>query len=145
MKKQIAALTAGILFGLGLSLAQMIDPARVLGFLNLAGAWDPTLALVMVGALLVNIPATRIILKQPQPLFDGHFHLPKKQGFDWQLLAGAALFGIGWGLAGYCPGPALTSLSFADGAVVVLVISYLIGSAITRWLLTATAASKQPA
>ncbi len=140
-----AALAAGVLFGLGVSLAQMIDPVRVLGFLNLAGAWDPTLAMVMMGALLVNIPATRIILQQPQPLLDRHFHLPQKQGLDWPLVLGAALFGIGWGLAGYCPGPAITSLSFADGGVVVLVVSYLMGAAISRWLILDHVVQKQTA
>lgn len=143
MNKPIAALFAGLLFGLGVSVSQMIDPARVLGFLNLNGAWDPTLALVMVAALAVNIPATRLILKQPRPLFDGHFHLPGRQGFDIKLLLGAGIFGVGWGLAGYCPGPAITSLSFADSSIIALVVSYVVGTVMTRWLVSEASNQKQ--
>ncbi len=142
-KKLLTALISGVLFGLGVSIAQMIDPARVLGFLNLSGPWDPTLALVMIGALVVNIPATRWILKQPQPLLDSQFHLPGRSGFDAKLVVGAGLFGIGWGLAGYCPGPAISALSFADGSIIALVVSYLVGTVVTRWLLTESSAQKQ--
>ncbi len=135
MNRALASLLAGVIFGLGLSLSQMIDPARVRGFLDLSGAWDPTLALVMIGALAVNLLATRIVLRRSQPLLDQRFHLPERQGLDWQLLSGAALFGVGWGIAGYCPGPALTSLSFANSSILTLVIAYLVGTGLTQWLL----------
>ncbi|MCW8884528.1 MAG: YeeE/YedE family protein [Motiliproteus sp.] len=135
MKKPIAALFAGVLFGLGVSLAEMIDPARVVGFLNLAGAWDPTLALVMIGALGVNIPATSLILDRNQPLLDRRFHLPSAKQIDLRLIAGSVLFGIGWGLAGYCPGPLLASVSFVDGAIIAMLAAYLMGTVIARWLM----------
>ena len=89
----------------------MVNPAKVLNFLDVAGDWDPTLAFVMGGALLVTIPAFRFILKRPHPLFAGRFYLPTRQDIDMRLIAGAAIFGIGWGMAGLCPGPALTAVA----------------------------------
>ena len=107
----ILSLAAGFLFAMGLSLSQMVNPAKVLNFLDVAGDWDPTLAFVMGGALLVTIPAFRFILKRPHPLFAGRFYLPTRQDIDMRLIAGAAIFGIGWGMAGLCPGPALTAVA----------------------------------
>lgn len=106
----LAALLAGALFGTGLVVSQMTSPAKVLAFLDVAGAWDPSLALVMGAALLVTVPAFRAILGRSRPLFDESFHLPVKRSLDARLLGGSALFGIGWGLAGFCPGPALAAL-----------------------------------
>jgi uncharacterized membrane protein YedE/YeeE len=105
------ALLAGALFGAGLSVSQMINPQKVQAFLDLAGDWDPSLALTMAGALLVTAIGYRLVLKRPRPLLDNAFRLPARQLIDSRLLLGAALFGIGWGLGGYCPGPAIAALA----------------------------------
>lgn len=106
------ALAAGALFGFGLSLSGMVDPARVLGFLDLAsGHWDPSLMFVLGGAVIVAVPGVMIQRGLRRPLLDDRFHLPEKMRIDGRLIAGSALFGIGWGLAGFCPGPAVAALS----------------------------------
>src|SRR5690606_10611382 len=107
----LLSLAAGVLFALGLCLSQMVNPAKVLNFLDVAGDWDPTLAFVMGGALLVTMPAFRVILKRPHPWFAARFYLPTKQDIDVRLIAGAVIFGIGWGVAGLCPGPAITAVA----------------------------------
>jgi uncharacterized membrane protein YedE/YeeE len=106
----LVALLAGTLFGLGLAVSGMMNPAKVVGFLDVAGDWDPTLAFVMGGALLVTIPAFRVILNRPRPVLADGFGLPTKSALDARLLGGAALFGVGWGLSGFCPGPAVAAL-----------------------------------
>jgi uncharacterized membrane protein YedE/YeeE len=103
----LAALAAGALFGAGLALSSMTDRQVVLGFLDVAGRWDPTLAFVMAGALGVTIPAFRVVVSRGAPLFGESFSLPPRDDVDLRLVAGAAVFGIGWGLAGFCPGPVL--------------------------------------
>jgi uncharacterized membrane protein YedE/YeeE len=110
--RAIIALIAGLLFGAGLTLSQMVDPSKVLAFLDIAGAWDPSLAFVMIGALIVAVPAHAIARKRARPLYAQDFAVPMRRDIDKPLLIGAALFGAGWGMAGYCPGPALASLSF---------------------------------
>lgn len=107
----LIALLSGFLFSLGLIVSQMVNPAKVLNFLDVFGAWDPTLALVMGGALLVTVPAFRLILRRPHPLFAQRFSLPAKTQVDRRLIGGGIIFGIGWGLAGICPGPALVALA----------------------------------
>ena len=109
-KELLASLAAGIVFGLGLVVSQMVNPAKIVGFLDVTGKWDPTLLFVMGGALAVTIPGFRWILRRPHPLFAGGFSLPTRTDLDPRLVAGAALFGVGWGLAGLCPGPAVTAL-----------------------------------
>lgn len=111
MKQQLIALGTGILFGVGLNLSQMVNPEKVIAFLDIAGNWDPSLALVMVGALLVSFPAYMFILNSKRPVCAESFDLPEKTRPDPRLLVGAALFGTGWGLAGYCPGPAVSTLA----------------------------------
>ena len=106
----IAALGCGSIFGLGLAISGMMNPARVIGFLDVAGNWDPTLAFVMVGALLVAVPAYRLILGRGHPALAGGFSLPSKTRLDTPLILGSALFGVGWGLVGFCPGPAVTAV-----------------------------------
>ena len=101
---------SGILFGLGLAISNMVNPGRVLAFLDVFGSWDPTLAFVMGGAILVTIPGFYFTLKREKPLFSGKFAMPAKKEIDKPLILGAALFGIGWGLAGFCPGPAIAAL-----------------------------------
>ena len=107
------AFLAGVVFGLGLAVSQMINPQKVLAFLDVTGEWDPSLALVMGGALAVTFVAYRLVLRRPAPLFAARFHLPTRRDIDTRLLAGAAIFGIGWGAAGYCPGPAIAGVALA--------------------------------
>lgn len=117
MKILVAAL-AGIVFGIGLALSGMSDPAKVLNFLDIAGTWDPTLAFVMGGALCVTTPGFYLARRRARPLFDTDFHIPGRSDIDARLLSGAAIFGIGWGIAGLCPGPALADI--ASGLPVIL-------------------------
>ncbi len=110
MRIPIASLITGTLFGAGLALSDMINPARVLAFLDLAGDWDPSLAFVMGGAIIPMVIAYVISRRMRTPLFDKSFFIPENRVLDSQLLTGAALFGIGWGLVGFCPGPAISGL-----------------------------------
>lgn len=133
-KQLLAALAAGIVFGLGLVVSQMVNPAKIVGFLDVTGKWDPTLLFVMGGALAVTIPGFRWILKRPHPLFARGFLLPTRTDFDPRLIAGAAVFGVGWGLAGFCPGPAVTALVTLGPQVLVFFVAMLAGSfAYYRW------------
>jgi len=127
MMNLLMALLAGSIFGLGLSVSQMIDPNKVLGFLDIAGNWDPSLALVMTGALAVAIPGFRYCLQQRKPLLEERFHLTDKTSLDKALLGGAALFGIGWGMTGYCPGPAVANLVLGNLEALIMVVSIYAG------------------
>ncbi len=109
--KVAVSLFAGLLFGIGLAMSGMLDPARVLGFLDFAGDWDPSLAFVLGGAVAVSGAGTLAMRRMPRPLLAEAFDLPTKRRIDGRLLIGASLFGLGWGLAGFCPGPALAALS----------------------------------
>jgi uncharacterized protein len=120
----------GLLFGLGLILAGMTDPAKVLAFLDLAGAWDPSLALVMGGGIAVGIGAFAIAKRRQRTLLGGPLLLPTVTAIDRRLLVGSALFGVGWGLAGFCPGPALASLGLGNPKVMVFVAAMLAGMAV---------------
>ncbi len=132
MVKILVALLAGLVFGAGLSLGGMADPAVVLGFLDIFGPWNAQLVFVMGGAVLTTAVGYRWVLRQPKPLFDVTFQLPKVRALDTRLVGGAALFGIGWGIAGYCPGPVLASLS--DGATSLWL---LLAAMLAGWWLTA--------
>ena len=123
----VMALLAGLLFGIGLDLGGMTQPAVVLGFLDIFGHWDPRLAFVMGGAVLTTAIGYRFVLRQRRPWLEPQFHLPTARRLDLRLLGGAALFGIGWGLAGYCPGPALASLSGGNLSLLVLVACMVAG------------------
>lgn len=124
----VVALFAGALFGFGLSLSGMLDPARVLGFLDLAsGHWDPSLAFVLGGAVLVAVPGVMLQRRLRRPWLDDSFHLPGKTEIDGRLVAGSALFGAGWGLAGFCPGPAIAALSMGLAPVVLFVAAMAAG------------------
>ena len=127
MMQPLVSLMAGLVFGLGLAIAEMTNPLKVLAFLDLAGDWDPSLAFVMGGAVTVTALAFRFILRRPVPFYGERFHLPTLTQVDRKLLAGAALFGIGWGLAGFCPGPALMNLSTGQGEVWLFVAAMLVG------------------
>ena len=107
----MAALLAGALLGVGLAVSQMTNPAKVLNFLDVAGSWDPSLLFVLGAAVLVTVVAFRFVLRRSAPVFDAKFFLPSATAIDRPLLLGAALFGVGWGIGGYCPGPALASLA----------------------------------
>lgn len=122
------ALAAGVVFGIGLGVSGMIDPAKVLNFLDLAGHWDPTLLLVMGGAIVVALPAFQLALRGAyRPLCSARFDLPARTVIDWRLVGGAAVFGIGWGLGGLCPGPAVAALASAQWPVVGFVVAMLLG------------------
>jgi uncharacterized protein len=134
MLRMLVALFSGTLFGLGLAISGMVDPAKVIGFLDIAGDWDPTLAFVMGGALLVTIPAFRLILNRPRPVLTDDFELPTKKDVDTRLLGGAALFGVGWGLSGFCPGPAVTALASGLAPVFAFVAAMVAGMALYKWV-----------
>jgi uncharacterized protein len=121
------ALVAGIVFGSGLAISGMLDPARVRAFLDVGGQWDPTLAFVMGGAMLPMIVAWRLRPGLPSPRFGGVWHLPGTLGIDSNLILGAALFGVGWGIAGLCPGPAIANLAVAPGPAVTFVVALIAG------------------
>jgi len=117
----------GLLFGIGLVVSGMADPAKVLNFLDLFGTWDPSLAFVMGGAVLVAFVGYRLVLQRPAPLLADRFHLPPARDIDARLLTGASVFGIGWGLGGFCPGPALTALSLGAAGTLVFVPAMFAG------------------
>jgi uncharacterized protein len=121
---------AGLLFGLGLCLSGMTDPQKVLGFLDLAGAWDPSLALVMVGAIAVAFIAFRVASQRAASFSGRPFQLPTSQAIDARLVGGSALFGIGWGLAGLCPGPAIVNLGYLNQRAALFVLAMAGGMAL---------------
>ena len=131
--RNLAALVSGLVFGLGLSLAQMTNPDKVLNFLDISGAWDPSLLLVLGGAVVLSGIAFHFVLKRSAPLWDELFHMPLPKAIDKPLIIGSALFGIGWGLSGYCPGPAIASLGFGNPEALWVVPSIIAGAALQRW------------
>lgn len=134
IRRFLPPLASGTLFGAGLVVGGMTDPQRVRGFLDLFGRWDPTLAFVMGGALLVMAVAWRVRERMKKPLFGASFSLPDRSDLDARLIAGAALFGVGWGLAGLCPGPAIANLSLALPQVLPFIAAMLGGMAAHRLL-----------
>jgi uncharacterized protein len=118
---------SGLLFGLGLVISGMANPAKVLNFLDLAGTWDPSLAFVLAGATLTTFIGYRLAWRLPKPVLESRFELPSSTAIDRPLVAGAALFGIGWGIGGYCPGPALTALPLLAPGTLVFVSAMLVG------------------
>ena len=135
MKTHLIAIFSGILFGAGLALSHMIDPNKVLNFLDVTGHWDPSLLFVMIGAVSVAMIAFRFILKRPTPLWSTSFQLPQQKSLDLQLIAGAAIFGIGWGMSGYCPGPSVTGLSLLSSESVIMVFAIYLGFFVAHRLL----------
>ncbi|WFU18301.1 DUF6691 family protein [Bradyrhizobium sp. CB3481] len=123
----IAPLLCGLIFGAGLLISGMVQPTKVLGFLDIFGAWDPSLAVVMAGALAVSVPGFRLAGSNSRPWLAGQYFLPGKSGIDLPLVAGAALFGAGWGLVGLCPGPALESLATLSPGAIVFVVAMAAG------------------
>lgn len=125
--KALSALLCGVLFGFGLALSGMTDTAKVLGFLDLFGNWLPDLVFVMGGAVCVTLVAFRFVLRRPRPVLDASFHLPGRSDIDPRLVSGAMLFGVGWGLYGYCPGPALAALAYLNWEAGLFVLAMLAG------------------
>ncbi|MGH6659941.1 MAG: DUF6691 family protein [Rhodospirillales bacterium] len=132
MARNLVALLAGLVFGLGLAVSRLVDPGKVLAFLDVAGRWDPSLALVMASALGVTLIGYRLVLRRPAPLLAESFGLPTRRDIDARLVGGAALFGVGWGLVGFCPGPALASLAYGRLSSVLFVAAMLLGMALYR-------------
>lgn len=131
--RNLAALASGLVFGLGLAVAGMIDPRKVLAFLDVAGQWDPSLSLVLGSAVVVTFAGYRLALSRRAPVLDWRFHLPAKAKIDVPLITGAVLFGIGWGISGYCPGPAIASMAFANPEALVFLPALAAGSLLRRW------------
>lgn len=123
----VFTLGAGFVFGTGLWVSGMANPRKVLGFLDVTGAWDPSLMLVMGGALAVVLLGYRTVLKRTEPMFEKRFYIPARNDVDLSLIAGSAVFGAGWGIAGYCPGPALTALSTLSNESIVFVLAMVAG------------------
>lgn len=132
MPAVFSAIVVGLLFGAGLALSDMLNPARVLGFLDIAGAWDPTLAFVMLGAILPTAAAFAMRPRLRRPLFGTEFFVPENRSTDVRLLTGASIFGAGWGLVGFCPGPAIAALSVGLWQPWLFVAAMLVGMAIER-------------
>ncbi len=136
MRNDFAGFLAGLVFSIGLCVSGMINPAKVLAFLDVLGAWDPSLAFVMAGAVAVTALGYRLVLRQPHPMLAGQFHVPTRRDIDGRLLAGAAVFGAGWGLVGFCPGPAVAALSTGSTKAIAFLVAMLLGMAIGRYLTT---------
>ncbi len=127
MNRIVIALISGILFGAGLVLSQMVNPQKVQGFLDLFGNWDPSLVLVMGGAVAVTLVSSRFILKRKTPIFADRFYMALKTNIDARLILGAVLFGTGWGLSGYCPGPGLINAMINPSEAIVFIPALIIG------------------
>ena len=132
IKLSIGPFVGGILFSIGLGVSGMTEPAKIISFLDIFGRWDPSLIFVMVGAIGVNALFHRIIIKKPNPLFDSRFYLPTKTILDKNLILGSALFGIGWGITGLCPGPGLASMVTGKTYSLVFVIAMVFGMALVK-------------
>ncbi|MGE4131789.1 MAG: DUF6691 family protein [Bdellovibrionales bacterium] len=130
---EFAAFVSGALFAAGLALSGMTQPQKVVGFLNVAGNWDPSLMFVMVGAIGIHLVAFRFLRKKAKPIFGSQWHVPTRRDLTPSLIVGAILFGAGWGLGGYCPGPALTSLASLEARPYLFVGSMIAGMAIYQF------------
>ncbi|HAD28442.1 MAG TPA: transporter [Rhodobacteraceae bacterium] len=131
----IVAVVTGLLFGAGLAASGMTNPEKVQGFLDLTGVWDPSLMFVMGGAVVVTLISFRFILKLSRPVFSEQFHMPSSTSIDTRLIIGAALFGTGWGLVGYCPGPALAAIAYLNSDVMIFLVAMFVGAFLGQELL----------
>jgi uncharacterized membrane protein YedE/YeeE len=129
---RLAILLSGLLFGAGVTISGMVNPMKILNFLDISGPWDATLLFVMGGGLLVTLPGYQFVFKRKAPLFAVSFRLSTSQDIDAKLLGGAALFGLGWGLSGFCPGPAIASLVFGRMESITFVIAMAAGMIVTK-------------
>lgn len=132
MQKIVAAGLIGLIFGSGIAISGMANPAKVLNFFDLAGTWDPSLAFVMGGALIVTAVGYFLVLRRPAPVFDKVFHLPSAKDIDLPLVGGSALFGIGWGIAGFCPGGSIPALGLGEPDAFVFVAAMIAGIVVAR-------------
>ncbi len=131
---RVVSLISGIIFGVGLTVSQMIDPAKVLGFLNIFGAWDPSLAFVMIGALIISSPFFHLFKNNNKPVFADSFSYSNNKELNKKLIIGSSLFGAAWGLAGLCPGPAIASLALLNPSSLIFVIAMFVGFYISNYL-----------
>ncbi len=143
--KLIATYAIGLLFGLGISISGMANPAKVLNFFDLAGTWDPSLIFVMAGALVTTAIGYRLVFGRATPLFDQSFHLPSARTLDARLIGGSAVFGVGWGLAGFCPGGALPALGTGRSEVFIFTGALIVGIVLAKWLQSLSALRTQAA
>lgn len=127
MNLLLTAFFSALLFGIGLAISGMTLPVKVIGFLDIAGHWDPSLAFVMMGAIAVHRVSYRLIAKRSSPIFAAKFQIPSRRDLDWKLVIGSAIFGLGWGLGGFCPGPAIVGLVTGQTAVLTFVVSMIAG------------------
>ncbi len=144
MKSKLAAFGAGALFSVGLAISGMTRPSKIIGFLDVAGAWDASLLFVMGGAVAVYFIAYRLITRRSSPLFDAKFDLPTRKDIDLRLVLGAALFGIGWGLGGFCPGPGLVAAGGGSAGALVFVAGMTLGILIAQIAPRASARANAP-
>lgn len=133
MKLVFAGLT-GLVFGSGIAISGMMDPAKVLNFFDIAGTWDPSLAFVMGGAVIVGFLGYRLVWRRETPLFDRRFQVPNSTTIDGRLVGGAALFGVGWGIAGFCPGAAIPALGTGRWEVALFLVAVVVGFFLRRLL-----------
>jgi uncharacterized protein len=136
MRSLVAAFVSGVLFAVGLAVSGMTKPSKVIGFLDVFGEWDASLAFVMMGAIAVHLAAGRLILRRRSPLFERSFHLPTRKDIDRRLVVGAAVFGVGWGLGGFCPGPALVTAASGAAAALVFVVGMIAGMKVEHTMTT---------
>ena len=132
--RNLVTVFTGLIFGIGLIMSGMTNPAKVQNFLDLFGTWDPSLALVMGGAILITMPGFWLVQKRQTPFFEDSFLIPQKTNLDFYLLTGSAIFGIGWGLGGFCPGPVIVSISNGSTGTILFVITMLIGMVLAKLL-----------
>lgn len=136
----VATYLVGLIFGIGISISGMANPAKVLNFFDVAGTWDPSLILVMGGAVVITFIGYRLVLPRPAPVFDAKFQLPSSTHLDARLIGGAAVFGIGWGIAGFCPGGALPALGTGRIEVIVFVAALIAGIFAAKGLMAVSGA-----
>ena len=132
MMSKIVSCISGIIFGVGLSVSNMINPEKVLGFLDIFGLWDPSLIFVMMGAIIISAPVFFLFRGKNKPLFANNFTMPTLKSIDKNLIIGSSIFGVGWGMAGFCPGPAISSLALLNTYSVIFVLSMLGGFLLTK-------------
>lgn len=133
--RNFITLITGLIFGIGLIMSGMTNPAKVQNFLDFFGNWDPSLALVMGGAIFITMPGFWLVQKRKSPFFEKLFHFPTKSDLDFRLLVGAAIFGIGWGLGGFCPGPAFVSISAGSKGTILFIVNMLIGMILAKFIM----------
>lgn len=143
--KDIISLLTGIMFGAGICISGMVNPAKVIGFLDITGSWDPSLAFAMAGGLTVMIVANLFAVKMNRPVYAEYWRLPTKDRLDTQLVMGSAIFGIGWGLGGFCPGPALTSIAYSNSTLLLGVAAYIMGVVLSLIVKSALSRRKERA